>query len=356
VNPASTSILAEVRANAYYDRSDTSYVVDPAGTSILSEVHADLYVDRTDRDFSLDPGGTSVLYDLDVRGTIYDRAGSYVEIGDAILSRRLVDEDDSAYYVDPASTSVLDEVRAGAYYDHDDTSYYVDPAGRSILSGVLADNFAVGSTSIFAGLRVQDTATNDIDYGIEVVSADVYGVLAQGVTAGAYFEDSDSGTFTRVAWGDYGIDTNGDISTLGDIYGENIYGENKHFVQPHPTDPDTVIVYVTLEGGEAGTYFRGSGRLQEGVAVIELPEHFGLVTVDEGLTAQVTPRDDCNGLYVAEVTPTRIVVKELQGGTSDARFDFLVFGLRAGYEDHQVFRDASEFPFLAGKTAASDED
>ena len=31
----------------------------------------------------------------------------------------------------------------------------------------------------------------------------------------------------------------------------------KSFVEPHPTDPTKVIRYVSLEGPEAGTYFRG---------------------------------------------------------------------------------------------------
>ena len=66
------------------------------------------------------------------------------------------------------------------------------------------------------------------------------------------------------------------------------------------------------------------------------------VAEEEGLTVQVTPRADCNGLYVAEVSTRHIVVKELQGGTSDARFDFFINGVRAGYQDFQVFGDASE--------------
>jgi hypothetical protein len=43
------------------------------------------------------------------------------------------------------------------------------------------------------------------------------------------------------------------------------------FVQAHPTDPSREIVYVALEGGEAGTYMRGTGQLVNGKAVIALP-------------------------------------------------------------------------------------
>jgi len=36
------------------------------------------------------------------------------------------------------------------------------------------------------------------------------------------------------------------------------------------------------------------------------------------------------------VTTTTIVVRELQGGKSNARFDFFINGVRSGYQDFQV--------------------
>lgn len=103
-------------------------------------------------------------------------------------------------------------------------------------------------------------------------------------------------------------------------------------------------MYVCLEGGETGTYTRGSAQLTDGAAVVKLPEHFSLVTSAEGLTVQVTPTSDCNGLYIVSKTPTELVVKELNGGTSDATFDYLVNGVRKGYEEFQPIRDKQEMP------------
>lgn len=115
----------------------------------------------------------------------------------------------------------------------------------------------------------------------------------------------------------------------------------KTFVQPHPKDTTKTINYVCLEGGEAGTYIRGSGQLQGGVSIIPLPEHFGLVTSENGLTAQVTPRDGtANGyLYVESVTPAQLVVRESGGGSSNAKYDYLVQGVRKGYENYQVIQE-----------------
>ncbi|HMF10301.1 MAG TPA: hypothetical protein VKJ00_14275, partial [Thermoanaerobaculia bacterium] len=63
----------------------------------------------------------------------------------------------------------------------------------------------------------------------------------------------------------------------------------KTFIDPHPTDANKEIRYVALEGPESGTYFRGRGTFQNGLAVIDVPESFRLVTDPEGLSVQVTP-------------------------------------------------------------------
>jgi hypothetical protein len=123
-------------------------------------------------------------------------------------------------------------------------------------------------------------------------------------------------------WGDMTV--NGNISKTGTV----------SFVERHPNDSSKAIVYVSLEGGEAGTYCRGAAVLQNGTARIELPEHFSLVTSNEGLTVQVTPNGPCNGLYVASRSNTFIEVSELGNGTSNVSFDWIVHGTRKGYESY----------------------
>jgi hypothetical protein len=115
-------------------------------------------------------------------------------------------------------------------------------------------------------------------------------------------------------------------------------GGNKNFVHPHPDDPTKQIVYVALEGGEAGTYARGTASLAKGRARVPMPDHFALVTSQAGVTAQVTPRGRCGGLYVASATPREIVVESEREGAS-CSFDWLVQGVRRGHEGHQVFED-----------------
>ena len=112
----------------------------------------------------------------------------------------------------------------------------------------------------------------------------------------------------------------------------------KSFAHPHPTDPTRQINYVCLEGAENGTYFRGSGRLSEGRAEIEVPEHFRLVSKGEGLTVQITPMGRAE-VWVEEKGLERIVVR----GTADVEFDFFVNGLRQGFGAHQAIVENTHF-------------
>lgn len=109
------------------------------------------------------------------------------------------------------------------------------------------------------------------------------------------------------------------------------------FVEDHPQDLTKEIVYVCLEGPEAGTYIRATAQLVNGEAVINLPEHFSLVTSEEGLTVQLTPVGEWLQLYVVKKSPQQIIVREANG--KNGRFDYIVQGVRKGYEDHQVIRD-----------------
>jgi hypothetical protein len=125
----------------------------------------------------------------------------------------------------------------------------------------------------------------------------------------------------------------GDALVQGDLF---VTG-TKQFVHQHPIDSSKEVVYVSLEGPEAGTYVRGTAELLDGRAEIALPEHFALVTSEEGCTVQLTPIGKWLQLYVVEKSVSRIVVQEATG--RNGQFDYFVQGVRSGYEAHRVFRD-----------------
>jgi hypothetical protein len=137
-----------------------------------------------------------------------------------------------------------------------------------------------------------------------------------------------------------------DLAVGGSVYGNPkfkgsvtveqdlvVYGAKK-FARPHPTDPQKMISYAALEGPEAGTYVRGTARLIGGEAIVELPEHFRLVSAEDRLTVALTPLGQWLQLYVAEKSVTRIVVREV--GRRSGQFDYLVQGIRRGFEDYKA--------------------
>ncbi len=116
-------------------------------------------------------------------------------------------------------------------------------------------------------------------------------------------------------------------------------GCTKQFVDPHPTDPSKTIHYVSLEGPEAGTYFRGTGRTVLGQAVIEVPDHFRWVTQEEGMTVQLTPVGDLAMMAVISQDLNRIVVRS----SKDVRFHYLVQGIRPAHRDFQQVVEGREY-------------
>lgn len=113
---------------------------------------------------------------------------------------------------------------------------------------------------------------------------------------------------------------------------------NKNFVQNYPGRDDLEIVYTTLEGDEATVFTRGHARLVAGEARVPLGPTFPLVAHPElGLSAHLTPRGAAHGLYVAGLTSDELVVRSDEPG-ADAAFDYIVYGLRLGYEDQPVVR------------------
>lgn len=123
-----------------------------------------------------------------------------------------------------------------------------------------------------------------------------------------------------------------------------VFGDTKMFVIPHPFEEEFRIVYASMEGPEAGAYVRGQATLVEGFAVVYLPEHFGWVVGEEGLTVHLTPQSGASlGLAVTQVTPDVFFVEELFGGNGTYDFFWRVEGVRRGHEDFSAIRPATAF-------------
>ncbi|MCB9914914.1 MAG: VCBS repeat-containing protein [Planctomycetes bacterium] len=128
-------------------------------------------------------------------------------------------------------------------------------------------------------------------------------------------------------------------------YGASGATGQKNFIQPHPSDPSKELHFFSLEGNESGTYFRGTQRLVRGACVIEVPEEFRLVSAPERLTVQVTAVGGPAQLWVESRDLDAIVVR----GTADVEFDYVVNGIRRGFEEVELVTENHSFvPEVAG--------
>lgn len=234
-----------------------------------------------------------------------------------------------------------------------DTSGSSGVAGTNDSTGIGVTGISTNGIGVFGGttngmagiagysdanIGVMGTSTASPGvYGISTNSRGVVGESTNDIALGGwsdtnyglYAQTYAANTYSGVFFGGYGVYISGNITATG----------TKNFIQEHPTNPDKVIVYTAIEAGEAGTYTRGSSTLTSGRVTINLPEHFSLVTSTEGITVQVTPTGPCNGLYVASKSTSQIEVAELGNGTSNTSFDWIIYGVRKGYENYEVIRD-----------------
>ncbi len=145
----------------------------------------------------------------------------------------------------------------------------------------------------------------------------VLGIGGGEGVAGSYVSGGSEVTYGILGFNsttDYGVFSGGPIGGTS----------GKFFVEPHPTDASKVIRYISLEGAEPGTYFRGKSRFQRGMARIPVPEDFRMVTDGEGLTVQITPIGPMATFSVLKADLNEIVVQ----ASRNVEFYYMVNGIR----------------------------
>jgi hypothetical protein len=199
------------------------------------------------------------------------------------------------------------------------------------------EGLTLSSTDGTAGVFGAAASTTGLVIGVLGLSQSLvngYGVAGAILdTAGNPVVSGALGAATGIAGdltsGQWGVFSNGNLGATG----------TKHFVEPHAIDPTKVILYSSLEGREVGTYFRGTSRIVNHQAVIEVPEDFRMVTDEEGLTVQLTPVGAASSMYVESQDLNQVVVK----ASKDVTFHYLVQGVRRAFKDLQPVRIGYEF-------------
>ncbi|HET6545138.1 MAG TPA: hypothetical protein VFG55_00145 [Rhodanobacteraceae bacterium] len=187
---------------------------------------------------------------------------------------------------------------------------------QSGVVGVSQSGLAIfGVTQTGAGVHGESEAGygvdgfSDLNFGVRGVSNSITGIVGQGPTFGVY--------------------------SLGDFGATGV----KNFVEPHPTDASKEIRYVSIEGREANTLFRGTAHLANGRATIAIPDDFRIVTAVDGLTVQLTPIGEMANLYCVTRSLDGITV----AGNADIEFDYIVIGVRKAFADYAPIHDNTVF-------------
>jgi hypothetical protein len=112
------------------------------------------------------------------------------------------------------------------------------------------------------------------------------------------------------------------------------------------------VALYAVEAPENWFEDAGSGKLTSGMATVSLDPTFA-ETVNAATEYHVflTPKGDCEGLYVANETPQGFEVRELRGGHSGVSFDYRIMARRKGYETIRLADVTEQFrqpPFNRG--------
>jgi len=254
---------------------------------------------------------------------------------------------------------------SSAGYGVQGSSPYIGVYGTSAQNGVYGSSPNVGVYGIsseYLGVYGQSNGAsstgNCCGYGAGVwgdtggtegEGDGVYGVLGTGddANAGAFFNNSHSDTSGYGATL-YALNNSGDSSTL--IFQATNSGGSWCVIFTGGDLNCTGTVSGTVRAGDARrvmvhavqspeNWFEdfGSGTLANGAATVALDPTFAS-TVNTATEYHVflTPRGECEGLYVANASPTGFEVRELHHGSSSVAFDYRIVAKRAGYENQRL--------------------
>ena len=216
-------------AGRYYDSNNTGYYLDPASTSILNDVRVDIMYDKDNTAYYVRPGSTSLLNDL--RANIF-------------YSRN-----NTGYYSDPESTSIFNALRADKFYDRSDTNYFTEPANISYVKylGRRAHNTGhlVGSYNSVGGNSTQSNPIYSIGssynpsttslsnfYGVGYTHTNASFISFTGASGWGWYAAADGDARVWI-----GAQNGGQVSAKGNMYAARFYDYNNtgYYVDPAST-------------------------------------------------------------------------------------------------------------------------
>jgi hypothetical protein len=178
----------------------------------------------------------------------------------------------------------------------------------------------------------------------------IFGVSTNENGSAAYFENDESATsgaavlstFAPAFGGGCFIDVSGNLGCSGKVTAVVPTGGGSR-----------QVALNTISSPENWFEDFGSGQLSNGQAAVNIEEVFG-ETVNTGMDYHVfiTPKGDCEGLYVSHESPTGFEVHELRNGHSNIAFDYRIVAKRKGFEQIRLADKTKEMSASRPKRTA----
>lgn len=136
------------------------------------------------------------------------------------------------------------------------------------------------------------------------------------------------------------LDANGkSIFNIGRLAGKDGKWEvdaDGRFITRLTTSDGEKSLY-SLQSGETEYVFSGSAQLQGGVARVDFDTiNREIIDPEKSMKINITLTSEANGVYISGKDGTGFVVKELQNGTSNASFDYVVIATRKMVQENVV--------------------
>ncbi len=216
-------------------------------------------------------------------------------------------------------------------------------------SGTNYGVYGVGSGSVptgvygigFYGVQGYTTADGGA-YNGSPIATGVYGnggmgtgVQGEGGSVGVYGDSTGFGVQgNAISCGDYcGTGVYGTGNSYGVLSEGNFGVVNGSKAAVVALPDDRVVELYAMESPENWFEDFGADELRDGAAEVTLDPTFALtVNLETDYHVFLTPKGDCEGLYVTNETATGFQVRELRGGKSNVGFDYRIIAKRRGYE------------------------
>ncbi len=175
-----TTAAGSLRAPLFYDSDNTGYYVDPAGTSILN-TQKSFWTSYTDNWNVSNDGKNRFYFGANAR-TYFGSQNGYEFRSSTDGNIGNLDNDGTFYN--------YASVRSPLFYDQNNTAYYVDPASTSNINGLTVAGTITGSISGSAGTFTSTTQNSQFNsIGVNTAASGTAGEIRATNNITAYYSD-----------------------------------------------------------------------------------------------------------------------------------------------------------------------